>query len=235
MAEPTTSPQGNARSRSPDLLPNEQEISYDHIHNFFNRNKTWITGICILAVLLAGWMVVSRFQQDQAREEAGQKLAVAMQARSMEPLQQVARDYAETEAGLYANMLMADLWFQQRQYEKAGQCYAEVELRHPESPFTPSAIIGQATILEVTGRSSEAMQKYQLVAAAYPNSFQAPQAVFAAARLLEGGGKLAEARKEYENLVARHPSSSWKAEANARLEQINRRLKSMPPSAPNPG
>ncbi len=215
----------NPRPRPADLLPNEQEISYEHVHNYFNRNMRWIVALCVALILVAGWMMLSRYQEDKLRQEANTKLA---QAHSTEALQAIAGEYAGTDAAMIASLAMGDAWFQQRQWDKAGACYQEIALRYPSSPMAPSAMIGLAAIAESTGKTAEAIKTYQAVASSFPNGFQAAQAQFAAARLLEEGGKLQEARKAYEDLITTHPSSAWKGEAEERLDHVAHLLKNKP-------
>ncbi len=212
----------SSRQRTVDLLPNEQEISYDRIHGFFNRYKSWIIGFCLLVVLAAGGLIAWRYQEDQLHERAQTQLA---NAQSLDALQAVVRDYAGTDAALVALMSLGDIYFQQNQLDQASSAYQAVLERYPESPLAPSAGVNLAAIMETRGNLDKAIKAYQQVAAAYPHAFQAAQARFAAARLMEQTSRLREARQAFEDLAVFCPQSSWKEEASMRARKIGAQLK----------
>ena len=212
--------------RRDDLLPNEREISYDHVHQFFERNKSWIVGLSIVTILTAVGIIAWRLQEDQVNRQATSRLAAV--AHSIDSLQAVVHDFPGTDAALIAFIELADIYFQQGQWEPAMQCYQTIVDRYPSSPFVPSAFIGLAAIAEAEGKVKEAIQVYQSIASNFPHSFQVPQAQFTVARLQEENGQFLEARKSYEELLAKHPKSAWKNEAVARLQKLNLLLKIKP-------
>jgi len=208
--------------RPADLLPNEREISYDSIHGFFYRHKAWIVSLSVTVILGMVAVLAWRLQEGQVRRQADLQLA---RANTVDLLQAVARDFQGTPASLIATVVLADVYFQQGQWERATACYQTVVDRHSTSLLAPSALIGLAAVAEATGKTEEAIRTYRSAVSNFPNSFQAPQAQFAAARLQENAGRLQEAGKSYEELIVRYPQSSWKNDAAARLQMINLRLK----------
>lgn len=205
-----------------DLLPNEQEVSFDHVQNFLKRYRAWILGLgAVFILLIIGW-TAWQIQRNKIIEQANLRFA---SAQTPEALQLVIQEFNGTDAALLATMILADIYFQQGQWDKAAATYQSVVGRYSGSPLSSSAIIGLASIAEVNGKTDEAIKAYQSVATMFSKSFQAPQAQFAAARLLESSGKLQEARKSYEDLMATHPLSAWKNEAMVRLQKINLLLK----------
>lgn len=212
------------KTRRPDLLPNEQEISYEKIHDFFTRNKSIIVGVCFVMILAGVGYMAWRYQEDQVRQEAAEKLATS---HSLESLQVIAQDkkFAHTESALIAGMMLADLYFKQNQFDKAVSTYQSVIDQFPDSPLAASAQIGVAAVLEAQGKLPEAIKKYQSIASNYPHSFQTPQAQFSAARLLEASGRLEEARQTYEMLLASELESAFKDDARASLKKLNAILK----------
>ncbi len=209
---PRTSP------RPADLLPNEEEISYERLRDLANRHKTWLVGLFFLAILAIVGAVAWRYQGMQLQEKANARLA---QAQSLDSLQAVALEFRGTDAALAADMTLADIYFQQGQWEKSAAFYRKVLESHAFSPLVGSANIGLAAILESTGKIDEALRVYQSVDSSPSAGFQAPQAALAAARLLERNHRLPEARQAYENLVARHPGTPMAREAAARLQRVN--------------
>lgn len=214
-------PPSSARKRNPDLLPNEQEISYEAIHDFFARNKAWIVTSCFVLVLAAASFSVWRLRQDDFRKQAETHLA---EARSPAALEAVARDYPGTRAALLALIQVGDAYFEQKQWDQAAGAYQALLNQYGTSLFAPSAAIGLAAILEATGKNTEALAAYRKAANDYPSAFQCSQARFAAARLLETTGQLREARQAFEEFISSHPQSSWKNEAVSRLQKINTQL-----------
>jgi predicted negative regulator of RcsB-dependent stress response len=208
----------------PDLLPNEQEVSYDRIYDFFTKNKSIIVGACFIVILAALGFVAWRYQQDQIQQEAAEKLSTS---HSLESLQAITQDkkFAQTESALIASMMLGDLYFKQNQFDKAASAYQSVIDQFPDSPLVASAQIGLAAVLEAQGKLPEAIKKYQFVALTYSQSFQAPQAQLAAARLLEATGRLEESRQTYELLLAGQIDSSFKDDARVNLKRLNAILK----------
>jgi tetratricopeptide (TPR) repeat protein len=209
------------RSREPELLPNEREISYDAIHNFFARNKVAIVTLCFVLVFAAVALSVWRVQRDERINRSEVKLA---EARSPEALEAVAREYSGTPAALLALLQLGGMYFDMQQWEKSSVAYQAILSQYRESSFAPSAAIGLAAILEAKGQNAEAVAAYRKAASDYPNAFQCPQALFSAARILEITGQLKEARQAYEDLASRFPNSPWKGESSGRLEKINSQL-----------
>jgi len=203
-------------ARSKDLLPNEQEVTFEKFQNFLQQNKIVIASLCIALILGALGFTAWQIQKDKKIAQADAALAAAD---SPEALELVASNYADTEAGLLASLLVADRYFQQKQWDKASAAYQNIINQHFQSPLAPSARIGLAAVLESTGKIDDAVKTYKSAAADFPDSFQAPQALFSAARLLEVKQPL-EARKIYEEIITSHSESAWKSEAEDRLKSL---------------
>lgn len=209
-----------------DLLPNEQQISYDSVHRFFEQNRLWIGVLSVVVILGVLGVVGWRFQEDQLRRQANTRLAAAYsidsETYSIDSLRAITRDFPGTDAALIATMTLANVYFQQEQWDQAVGCYQTIVDRYPSSPFLSSALIGLAAIAETKGKTKEAIHGYQSIATHFPDSFQAPQAQFSLARLQERNGQFQEARKTYEELIVKYPKSSWGKEAAARLQKLTR-------------
>lgn len=214
-----------------DLLPNEQEVSFDQTRALLERNKPWIIGFCVVIILAAVGFTAWNAQERKRREEAVAQLALAT---TPEMLQSVTQQFSGTDAALMASMKLADTQFQQAKYEKALATYGQVIEVYPTSIWVPSAMIGQAAALENTDKMDEALKKYQAVVSAFPQSFQAPQALFASTTILENTGKLKEANQGLDELLANYPDSSWKGQATARRDKIKATLTAQKAQTPAP-
>jgi TolA-binding protein len=219
---PDTTSDVKSSSSNVDLLPNEREVSYEGLPRVWNQNKSLIIGSAVLLILAAAGFATWQFQEAKTLEQANASFAAA---RTPEALQRVAQDFEGTTPALLAAIKLADMYFQESQWDKAGDLYRITAEKYPSSPLKPSALIGQAAVLEAKGKVPEAIAQYQSVAKSYPNSFQAPQALFAAGRLLESSGKLKESRQTFDELLMSHSDSAWREEATVRIQKIDAMLK----------
>ena len=229
MASPA--PQPAAGARRSDLLPNEQEVSYENVLEWIDHRKNWLVGIFGAAILAIVGVVAWRFQAAKVEDEAAAALA---NARSLESLQAVVQRHAGTRPAAFAAMALADILFQQGEYDKAAALYQGILRDHASSPLAPAAAFAMGTIEEARGNKEEALRLYRSIASSGPGSYAAPQAAFAAARLLERSDRLPEARQAYEDVAARFPASPSRAEAMGRLERLKHVLRKPAETAPAP-
>ncbi len=223
-----TSSSSDTTPRDKDLLPNEQEVSYGKIQDWLQRNKALIIVACLVIIGGAAFLSFQNIANDKKNNEADQAFA---SAQTPEALEVVSRNYPETEAGLFAALLVADRYFQQGEWDRATQAYQRVLDHHSSSILAPSARVGLAAILQAKGQTDEAIKSYQSLILEFPHSLQAPQAQFSTGRLQEGQGKLKEARQTYETLITTYTTSAWKAEAQERIKKIDN-LEKLKPSKP---
>ena len=218
----------SSQRRKQDLLPNEQEVSYERLHGFFPRYKFWIGAASVFVILAAAGYIAWCLQENHIRRQSGLKLA---QARTIEDFKSVIHDFPGTNAALLATLRLADMYYEQQKWEDAKNTYQEAIKNFALSELVPSALIGEAAVFENTGNFTDALKIYKLVASDYSKSFQGPQAKFAAARLLETTGQLEEARTTYEDLIALYPKSIWKQDAMDRLQKLSLLIKNTQPAA----
>lgn len=225
---PSPSPRPGG-ARRPDLLPNEQEVSYDNLIEWLDRHKNWLIGLFGVAVLAIVGLVVWRVQTSKIESEAATALA---SARSLDSLQNVLQRFAGTRAAVFAAMTLADHLFEQGEWDKAAALYQTVLRQDASSPLAPAAALGMGAIEEARGNKDDALRLYRSVAEAR-TAYAAPQAAYSAARLLERDLRLVEARQAYEDLAARFPESASRMEALGRLERLKALLhKPSSPAAP---
>ena len=217
-------------ARRPDLLPNEQEISYENLIEWLDHRKNWLIGLFGAAILAVVGVIAWRYQTVRVESDAALALT---EARSIESLQGIVQRHAGTRSAVFAAMTLADVFFQQAEWDKAAALYQGVLRDHPSSSFAPAAVLGMGALEEARGNKEDALRLYRSVSAASPVSFVAPQAALAAAQLLERTGRLIEARQAYEDVASRFASSPSRMDALGRLDRLNVLLrKTVPPSLP---
>jgi TolA-binding protein len=203
---------------SSDLLPNEREVSYEEVQQFFARNKVFIIVMILLCVAAVGAVAMWQQQGTQIKHDSEMKLA---QAKTPEDLEAVTTQYTGTDAAALATLKLAERYYEQAQWDKASATYQSLLDKYPQSLFCPSAVIGQAAVLDNTGKLNEALEKYLFAAKTYPKSFQAPQALYSAARIQQRIGKLKEAKQTYNDVMINYPDSAWKSDATAQFEKLS--------------
>jgi TolA-binding protein len=206
-----------SENRRPDLLPNEQEISYDRYFEFIQRNKVAIIALFLLVAGATVGFVIWSVQEEKIQQISAEQYA---KAETLEDFQKVIADYPKSEAALLASMRAGELYFEKGQWDEARAIYESVAVNWPLSPLVPSALIGSAATYESTGKMDEALKTYDHVVSNHPKSFQAPHALVSKARILESQGKLPEARKALEDLISNYPDSTWRQEADFRLQKL---------------
>lgn len=204
-------------SRKVDLLPNEQEVSYDRILTFFRKHRL---SIIALSLLLIGAVIGGILWQIQIRKLETLASARLADSKTPDDLRAIIRDFPGTGQALVAMLTLGDLSFRQGNMVEASKIYQSILESYPDSILAPSAQLGLAAVAETTGKVDEAIRLFQSVAKRQGNPFQAAQAQFSAGRLLEDRGRWSEARLAFENLLAAHPESAWKTEAARRLQRI---------------
>ena len=211
-------PNSTSPKRSLDLLPNEQEVSYDYVHSFFRKNQMWILALSVLLIAGSIGFMIWRQQVGTVHTQAETKLA---SANSLEMLKVVVHDYPGTPSALVATMALGDTYFRMGDLELANGYYKSVIDDYPNSFLRPSALLGMAAVAEANGRVPEAIMMYKTIAVLPEKPYQAVQAGFSAGRLLEEQRDFSGAQRMYEDLLAAHPHSAWRREIDRRLQRIN--------------
>lgn len=204
------------------LLPNEREISYEHIHLWFERNKTRVVAMSFLLIAFAVGFAIWKYQTDQAEQKARTAFA---QAKSPEMIEKIIQDYPQSPSAAVAAMMLADIHFQKHEWEKANTLYQQVVDHFPKSNLVSAARYGLASVLEANHKISEALAAYKEIADKDPSSFQAPQALYATGRLLEQSNQLDEARKVYEKFSIQYADQPLNQQVQFRLKKIDSILK----------
>jgi TolA-binding protein len=131
-------------------------------------------------------------------EAAASRLA---QARDVASLQSIITDFRGHPASAEAMMRLADLHYQEEQYDQAADVYRQFMQSFPRHPFRESALLGLAAVEETRGNLTTAKAEYERLLTAHPNGYTAMSARMGMARCAEALGQKKEARQLYEELV----------------------------------
>jgi tetratricopeptide (TPR) repeat protein len=154
---------------------------------------------------------------------------------------EVAQEYPGTAAGEYAQLLAADLLFNQAKYPEASQQFSDFIDNHPESTLVPQAKVGVAASLEAQGKTADAIAKYHDIIVMYPSEMSiVSPAKLTLARLYEEDNKPELAFNYYAELtrlLSQNPYDPWGAEARERAQLLVAKhpelLKSQTSAAPS--
>ena len=118
--------------------------------------------------------------------------------------------------GARANMLCADITYQQKKYAESAEYWKAAAEKSKKSYIAPLCYFNLAACLEETGNNEDAATYYKL--AADNNSFvMRTHAMFSYGRLLEAKGDYATAAAAYTELNDNFSGDSWADLAKSRL------------------
>lgn len=118
--------------------------------------------------------------------------------------------------GVRANMLMAEIAYQEKDYSKAIECWEAAANKGKKSYTAPLAYFNIASCYEQTGKTDDAATYYKK-SADTDEFVLKPHALFSYGRVLETLGKYAEAADAYNSLNDSYPSDVWANLAKTRL------------------
>lgn len=182
-------------------------------------------------VVLAGWF----WHKTQKQARIDQASLLLNTARSIENLQEVAADYAETPSAPLAMLLLARTYYDSGNIPVAENAYAQFEAKYPKHLWIDVAKLGRIHCLEARGALDQAADGFAEFARQRPDHYLTPIALFGKARCLTLLGRDGEARVIYEDFIAAHPESPWVAEAEEAIEVLDRSAQDMPPVSRNQG
>ena len=217
------------------LKSKKQDDTTKKLENFMIRHRKpiLISGICILVIALAVCLFIgitdsirkkalaqideiefnyTKNFSDITDDELSQRQTSALDG---------LKPYLEKKdfAGVRANMLTADIYFEKKDYTSALDYYLKAAQAGEKFYTAPICWFNAGVCSEELGKNSDAISYYQS-AADFTNFTLASHALFNAGRVNETEGKYAEAVSMYQKLVDNYSSDSWTNLAQSRLVQL---------------
>ncbi|MBQ7158611.1 MAG: hypothetical protein IJS09_04185 [Treponema sp.] len=118
--------------------------------------------------------------------------------------------------GVRANMLVADLQFQKKNFEAAKAAYLKAANAKKNAYTAPLAYYNAAACSENLGDLDSALANYTLAADA-KDFVLVDHALFSVGRVNEAKGDFKAAKEAYDKLNDKHPDGSWAELAKGRL------------------
>ena len=199
---------------------------------FIEKRKTvFITVLIVLVCLLAGYVIFASVANNnkakglQAIDEItyemtdkSSDLSDAEIASRLNTAFDKASAYTSKGGivGARANMLCADITYQQKKYGESAEFWKAAAEKSKKSYIAPLCYFNLAACYEETGKTDDAATYYKL--AADNNSFvMRTHAMFSYARILEAKGDYTNAVAAYNELNDNFPGDSWANLAKSRL------------------
>lgn len=122
--------------------------------------------------------------------------------------------------GARANLLCAELAYQQKNYEDALNYWKNTIAKSPKSYIAPIAYYQIGVCYEQLGKLEDAAQNYKTASESKEFAL-VPHAKFSYGRVLETMGKTDEAIEVYTDLNDKYPSDDWAKLAKTRIIALN--------------
>jgi TolA-binding protein len=186
--------------------------------------------IAVVAIVALGFVLLYRRHQSNLQaEQSAEALAHATDVASLE---QVIRDFPESQSAAAALARLADLYYQNGSYADAASTYQRIERDFPSHPLAESAKVDVAAILETQGNWDGAKAEYLQILNGNPNSYIMNAAKIGLARCLEIQGQKKEAAQYYQEVAVSGQNSPWFQQAYLRLLVLNRDVTPEKPDQP---
>jgi predicted negative regulator of RcsB-dependent stress response len=193
------------------------------------RTRYLTIGAAVVAAALIGYWFYTRSAQiksgraEQNLLQAKQAVVQGNAALAQNDLQNVMKRYGKTRAGVEAGLVLAEIHYGRREFQKGIDALRGVLNKAAAEPSVSKihALIGDGEM--ELGKAEDAAQSYQR--AADQARFDGARAFYTArkARALTVAGKTAEARKLWEELASADWAKSVSPEARVRLGELEAR------------
>ena len=194
---------------------------------FWERHKTTVFAVLILAVLaVAGWGAF-RIYSDRREAAAANTLTSAKTAADF---QKVIAQFPSTPAGASAHLFLAEEQRKDKKFAEANSTLQTFLNKYPKHELKGSARLAMAANLESLGKRDEALAAYQQLAKDDPQGFTAPMALISQVYILKEKKQADEARRVCETILTNYRDSMMASEATRQL----RFLKGSEPAKPSP-
>lgn len=210
----------------------EEETANTKLAAFIEKNKKFfIAAIVIIICAVIGYIIAASVMNKataknlQALDEIVFELtdkSSDLEEAEVETRRQTAIEKASAYVkkggitGARANMLCADLTYQQKNYSESAEYWKETAKKAKKSYLAPIAYFNLAACNEELGQTDEAAANYKL-AADSKDFVMREHAMFSYARVMETKGDYTEASAVYTELNDKYSDSEWANLAKSRL------------------
>ncbi len=210
----------------------EEVTASKKLAGFIEKRKTvFITILIVLVCLLIGYVVCASIANNnkvkglQAIDEITFELTDKSSSLSdseitarLNTAMEKASAYTSKGGivGARANMLCADIAYQQKKYAESADFWKVAAEKSKKSYIAPLCYFNLAVCSEETGNNADATAYYKL-AADNKNFVMRTHAMFSYARLLEANGNYADAAATYTELNDSFSGDAWANLAKSRL------------------
>ncbi len=211
---------------------NKEETTAEKLDSFLTRNRAplltcalvaIVSVVVVLAVVVIGGKSTEKglTQVDSIyytlTKDGASLEGDALTARQDAALEQLAGLTGKGGiVGVRANMLVADLYYQKKQYAEAKDAYLKAASAKKNAYTAPLAYFNAATCFENLGDLDGALANYKLASEA-KGFLLVDHALFSLGRLNEAKQDFKAAQDAYSKLTDTHPDSEWADLAKSRL------------------
>lgn len=214
---------------------NDEKKSFSSVISAF-LIKSRVVILSIVGVLFAAAIVLAVFfavrenMQGKVFEEIDSISLEVVKARSLETaegqtaksdelivsLETIAAKNKKNDAGVRARMLIAEIYFERKDFEHACAAWLEAASATAHSYTSPICYYNAAVCFEELGALDKSVEYLQKVIASSDFSV-IPRALFSLGRLEEQRGNYAQAVPYYERLTGEYPADNWTNLAQSRI------------------
>ncbi len=197
--------------------------------NFIKRYSTEVLAVTVGLLVIAVGLVLISQNRTKSEQQAGQMLNSAhgallagSPAQAQEGYREISKRFGSTAAGQEAKIYLANLNFQQRNYDEALKLYRECLKSNPRNPILLSAAMtGVAACLEQQGDLAGAAGQYLEAAKRLSKEEHlAVSALLDAGRCYTQAVMAERARQAYQKMIDGYPANPRTPEAKAAIQMI---------------
>lgn len=217
------------------MAETEKTTASSKMTAFLEKNrKAFIAGLAVIVVALVAYIVVDACAQNTAKKGLAKideiSYALTNNSIGIEDAEIEARRTAAFEnlaplakkagvVGVRANMLLAELEYQQNNYENAMNYWKAAASKDKKSYTAPLAYYNIASCCEALNNLEDAEAYYKKCADAKDFVLKL-HAQFSYARVLEANGKYAEAVAVYKDMENAAPDDDWSKLGKTRVLKL---------------
>ncbi len=192
-----------------------------------NQQRILIIGGSALALILIGYIFLSSKagSQKQAADLFG-KAFIEIQSGSTQvgllDLRNVVERYGGTESASWACYYLANLYYEQKDYNQAKIYYQRYVDKYKNDPLlTSSSLAGIGACSNQAQNYQEAAKFYlEAASSAADYDFLAPEYLIETARALKKSGQIEKAKETYQKLLNKYPQSTYTFSAKRELAEL---------------